>query len=68
MESSRSAGLVLQRLPTTFFVGRNGLVRSIHTGFTSHASGELDSRLKDGVRNEIGQLLSENVHIAKVGN
>jgi hypothetical protein len=53
VESSRSAGLVLQRLPT---------------GFTSHASGELDSRLKDGVRNEIGQLLSENVHIAKVGN
>jgi thiol-disulfide isomerase/thioredoxin len=57
----------LNAWPTTFFVGRNGLVRSIHTGFTSHASGELDSRLKDGVRNEIGQLLSENVHVAKVG-
>jgi thiol-disulfide isomerase/thioredoxin len=58
----------LNAWPTTFFVGRNGRVRSIHTGFTSHASGELDSRLKDGVRNEIGQLLSENVHVAKVGN
>ena len=58
----------LNAWPTTFFVGRNGLVRSIHTGFTSHASGELDSRLKDDVRNEIAQLLSENVHVAKGGN
>jgi len=58
----------LNAWPTTFFVGRNGLVRSIHTGFTSHASGELDSRLKDSVRNELAQLLSENIHVAKVGN
>jgi thiol-disulfide isomerase/thioredoxin len=58
----------LNAWPTTFFVGRNGLVRSIHTGFTSQASGELDSRLKDSVLNEIGQLLSENVPVAKVGN
>jgi len=58
----------LNAWPTTFFVGRNGLVCSIHTGFTSHASGELDSRLKDSVRNEIGQLLSEHVHVAKGGN
>ena len=58
----------LNAWPTTFFVGRNGLVRSIHTGFTSHASGELDSRLRDDVRNEIAELLSENVHVAKGGN
>src|ERR1700691_1163807 len=58
----------LNAWPTTFFVGRNGLVRSIHTGFTSHASGELDSHLKDSVRNEIAQLLSENAHEAKGGN
>jgi thiol-disulfide isomerase/thioredoxin len=58
----------LNAWPTTFFIGRNGLVRSIHTGFTSQASGELDSRLKDSVRNEIGQLLSENVHVAKGGD
>jgi thiol-disulfide isomerase/thioredoxin len=58
----------LNAWPTTFFVGRNGLVRSIHTGFTSQASGELDSRLKDSFRNEIGQLLSENVHVAKGAN
>jgi thiol-disulfide isomerase/thioredoxin len=58
----------LNAWPTTFFVGRNSLVRAIHTGFTSRASGELDSRLKDEERNEIGQLLSENVHVAKGGN
>src|SRR5208282_4596422 len=58
----------LNAWPTTFFVGRNGLVRSVHVGFTSRASGELDSRLKDHVRNEIAQLLSENVHVAKSGN
>jgi thiol-disulfide isomerase/thioredoxin len=58
----------LNAWPTTFFVGRNGLVRSIHTGFTSRASGELDSRLEDSVCSEIAQLLSENVHVAKVGN
>jgi thiol-disulfide isomerase/thioredoxin len=58
----------LNAWPTTFFIGRNGLVRSIHTGFTSHASGELDSRLKGNVRSEIAQLISENVHVAKVGN
>ena len=58
----------LNAWPTTFFVGRNGLVGSIHTGFSRHASGELDSRLKDSVRNEVGQLLSESVHVAKVEN
>ena len=58
----------LNAWPTTFFAGRNGLVRTIHTGFSSRASGELDSRLKDEVRNEVAQLLSENVHVAKVGN
>ncbi|HXM60746.1 MAG TPA: TlpA disulfide reductase family protein [Terriglobales bacterium] len=58
----------LNAWPTTFFVGRNGLVRSVHTGFTSQASGEFDSRLKDDVRNEIAQLLSENIHVAKGGN
>jgi thiol-disulfide isomerase/thioredoxin len=58
----------LNAWPTTFFIGRNGLVRSVHTGFTSKASGELDSHMKDSVRNEIVQLLSENVHVAKVRN
>jgi hypothetical protein len=39
----------LNAWPTTSFGSRNGLVRSVHAGFTSHASGELDSRLKEDV-------------------
>src|SRR3984957_14195773 len=58
----------LNAWPTTFFIGRNGLVRVIHTGFTSLASGEMDSRLKDDVRNNIALLIAENVHVAKVRN
>jgi thiol-disulfide isomerase/thioredoxin len=58
----------LNAWPTTFFIGRSGLVRTIHTGFTSRASGELDSRLREEVRNDIAQLLSENAHLAKGGN
>jgi thiol-disulfide isomerase/thioredoxin len=57
----------LNAWPTTFFIGRNSLVHTIHTGFTSHASGELDSRLKDDVRDDIARLLSENVHVAQGG-
>ena len=35
----------LNAWPTTFFVGRDGLVREIHTVFTSRASGELGAQL-----------------------
>jgi thiol-disulfide isomerase/thioredoxin len=58
----------LNAWPTTFFIGRNGLVRTIHTGFTGRESGELDSRLREEVRNEIAQLLAESAHLAKGGN
>jgi hypothetical protein len=33
-------------MPTTFLVGRDGLVHAIHTGFTSRASGSFDSDFK----------------------
>jgi thiol-disulfide isomerase/thioredoxin len=57
----------LNAWPTTFFVGRDGLVRSIHTGFTSRASGQIDSRLKDEMTNEVARLLSENGRAASGG-
>jgi thiol-disulfide isomerase/thioredoxin len=57
----------LNAWPTTFFVGRDGLVRSIHTGFTSRASGQFDSHLKDEIANEVARLLSENVRLANGG-
>jgi thiol-disulfide isomerase/thioredoxin len=50
----------LNAWPTTFFVGRDGLVREIHTGFTSQASGELDTELKAEITNDVTRLLTEN--------
>jgi thiol-disulfide isomerase/thioredoxin len=57
----------LNAWPTTFFVGRDGLVRTVHTGFTSRASGGLDTQLKDEITREVAQLLSENVRVAERG-
>jgi thiol-disulfide isomerase/thioredoxin len=57
----------LNAWPTTFFVGRDGLVRTIHTGFTSRASGQIDSHLKDEITNEVARLLSENARVASAG-
>jgi thiol-disulfide isomerase/thioredoxin len=54
----------LNAWPTTFFVGRDGLVHEVHTGFTSRASGSFDSDLKDQIRNDVARLLSANVQTA----
>jgi len=54
----------LNAWPTTFFVGRDGLVHGVHTGFTSHASGSFDSDLKDQIQNDVARLLSANVQTA----
>jgi thiol-disulfide isomerase/thioredoxin len=55
----------LNAWPTTFFVGRDGLVREVHTGFTSRASGIFDSELKDQLSRNLERLLSEDVQTAK---
>lgn len=52
--------LNLDAWPTTFVVGRDGLVREIHTGFTSRASGVLDSELKTEITSRVEHLLAEN--------
>jgi len=54
----------LNAWPTTFFVGRDGLVHEVHTGFTSRASGSFDSDLKDQIRNDVARLLSASVQTA----
>jgi len=54
----------LNAWPTTFFVGRDGLVREIHTGFTSRASGELDRDLKAEITNHVTRLLAENAQVS----
>jgi thiol-disulfide isomerase/thioredoxin len=54
----------LNAWPTTFFVGRDGLVHEVHTGFTSRASGSFDSDVKDQIRSSVARLLSANVQTA----
>ena len=45
--------------PTTIFVGRDGLVRRIHTGFEGRATGERHLRLKAEYESLIEELLAE---------
>ena len=54
----------LNAWPTTFFVGRDGLVHDVHTGFTSRASGSFDSNLKEQIDRDVARLLSANVQTA----
>ncbi|HWY49621.1 MAG TPA: TlpA disulfide reductase family protein [Bryobacteraceae bacterium] len=51
--------------PTTFFIGRDGLVRGVHAGFPSSASGDLHRQTKDEFTAEVQYLLSENQRTAR---
>jgi thiol-disulfide isomerase/thioredoxin len=51
--------------PTTFFLGRDGLVRGVHAGFPSSASGELYRQSKDEFTAEVQKLLHENQRTAR---
>ena len=46
--------------PTTFFVGRDGLVKRVHAGFPSPGSGELFNQTKEEFIAEIERLLAAN--------
>jgi thiol-disulfide isomerase/thioredoxin len=46
--------------PTTFFVGRDGLVRGVHAGFPSPGSGELYRQAKEEFTTKVEKLLAEN--------
>jgi thiol-disulfide isomerase/thioredoxin len=46
--------------PTTFFVGRDGLVRGVHAGFPSPGSGELYKQEKGEFVAKVEKLLAEN--------
>jgi thiol-disulfide isomerase/thioredoxin len=49
----------LNTWPATLFIGRDGLVRSIHSGFASPASGEFNDQLKREFTAKIEKLLAE---------
>jgi thiol-disulfide isomerase/thioredoxin len=46
--------------PTTFFVGRDGLVKTVHAGFAGPASGELYLKEKAEFVDQVEELLSAN--------
>lgn len=49
----------LNTWPATIFIDRDGLVKGIHSGFASPASGEFNSQLKQEFTAKIEQLLAE---------
>ena len=49
----------LNAFPTTFVVGRDGRVRSVHAGFASVATGEVHAESKAAMTAEIERLLAE---------
>ncbi len=49
----------LNTWPTTVFIGRDGLVKGVHAGFASPASGEFNAQLKKEFTAKIEQLLAE---------
>jgi len=49
----------LNTWPATVFIGRDGRVKAIHSGFASPASGEFNQRLQQDFTSKIEQLLAE---------
>lgn len=50
----------LNAWPTTFFVGRDGRVRAIHTGFAGRASGGFHDEMNHDIEATLGRLLAGN--------
>lgn len=55
----------LNSWPTTVFIGRDGLVQSIHAGFAGAASGEFNNRLKDEITARVETMLAESAPVAR---
>jgi thiol-disulfide isomerase/thioredoxin len=54
-------GVNLNSFPTTFYLGRDGRVRSAHAGFPGKASGQFNTETTAQITSEIEHLLSESV-------
>jgi thiol-disulfide isomerase/thioredoxin len=52
----------LNTWPATVFVGRDGLVKGIHSGFASPASGDFNRQLQEEFTAKIEQLLAEKAN------
>ena len=53
----------LNTWPATIFIGRDGRVRSIHSGFASPASGEFHHQMEQEFTGKIEQLLAEKAPV-----
>jgi thiol-disulfide isomerase/thioredoxin len=54
----------LNTWPATVFVGRDGLVKGVHSGFASPASGEFNRQLKKEFTAKIEELLAQKGSVA----
>jgi peroxiredoxin len=54
----------LNAWPTTFYIGRDGRVRSVHAGFAAAASGQFHEDLKREVTGLVERLLAETTTLA----
>ena len=52
----------LNTWPATIFVGRDGLVKGVHSGFASPASGEFNKNLQQEFTAKIEQLLAQTAN------
>jgi thiol-disulfide isomerase/thioredoxin len=53
----------LNTWPATVFIGRDGTVRNVHSGFASPASGEFNEQLKKEFTTKIEALLAEKASV-----
>jgi peroxiredoxin len=51
----------LNAWPTTFFLGRDGRVRSVHAGFAARASGEFHQQMREEVAKLLERLLAGDI-------
>jgi thiol-disulfide isomerase/thioredoxin len=58
----------LDAYPTTFFVGRDGLVKSIHSGFAAAATGSFNTQLKQEFTATIEKLLAQQTPAPRVAS
>ena len=60
MNAKLPQALNLNAWPTTFFLGRDGRVRSVHAGFAGKASGAFHNEMREEVTGLLERLLAEN--------
>jgi peroxiredoxin len=55
----------LNAVPTTFIIGRDGLVRAVHAGFAGRASADFHTKTKQQVTAQIQALLAERTSTSR---